>query len=207
MPSETDVVLAKLDVGRMTVRAVRARVSDELREILAAGGTEVGDEIIEVRVGDNPRGQPVIGERPTMISFEDSRALVFGLLPEGAAGAEAVSPDGERVSCILAPGLWLVVLPDNQRGAELYPILFHDRTGAPLNPGLPAGWEREAIGAGEVPCPACGSNEWDLVTAAWQGTGHLRSTRWGYGPSGPGRAFVCRTCGHEKRLGSVYVYD
>jgi len=124
MPSETDVVLAKLDVGRMTVRAVRARVSDELREILAAGGTEVGDEIIEVRVGDNPRGQPVIGERPTMISFEDSRALVFGLLPEGAAGAEAVSPDGERVPCILAPGLWLVVLPDNQRGAELIRSCF-----------------------------------------------------------------------------------
>lgn len=93
-----------------------------------------------------------------MISFEDSRALVFGLLPEGAVGAEAVSPDGERVPCILAPGLWLVVLPDNQRGAELYPILFHGRTGAPLNPGLPAGWEREAIGAGEVPCPACGTN-------------------------------------------------
>jgi hypothetical protein len=80
-PSDPDVVLAKLDVGDMTVRAVRARVSDELRAVLAAGGTEVGDQIIEVRVGDSAHRQPVLAERPAMISFENSRALVFGLLP------------------------------------------------------------------------------------------------------------------------------
>jgi hypothetical protein len=201
-PSETDVVLAKLDVGHLTVRAVRARVSDELRGILAAGGTEVGEEIIEVRVGDSPRGQPVLGERPTMIPFDNSRALVFGLLPDCAVSAEAVSPDGERVPCIVAPGVWLVVLPDNQRGAELYPVLFQDRDGAPVNPDLPADFNREAIGAREVPCPACGSDGWDRVTAAWRGTGHLRNSRWGYDVYGPGRAFVCRVCGHEDRLGS-----
>ena len=106
-PRETDVVLATLDVGHLTFRAVRARVSDELREIVAAGGTGLGDAFIEVRAGDHPRGQPVLRERPAMIPFEDSRALVFGLLPDGAVSAEAVSPDGERVPCIVAPGVWL----------------------------------------------------------------------------------------------------
>jgi hypothetical protein len=138
-----------------------------------------------------------------MIPLDDSRALVFGLLPDGAVSAEAVSPDGERVPCIVAPGVWLVVLPDNQRGAELYPVLFHDRDGAPVNPGLPGDFEREAIGAREVSCPACGSDGWDLVTAAWRGSGHLRNSRWGYNVYGPGKAFVCRVCGHEERIGTV----
>lgn len=197
------MLLVELDVGGMALSAVRARVSDELREILAAGGTALGDEVIEVRLGGNPAGQPVLSERPAMIPLDDSRALVFGLLPEGAASAEAVSPDGERVPCIVAPGVWLVVLPDNHRGAELYPVLFEDRDGAAVNPGLPADWERHAIGAREVPCPACGSNGWDLVTATWRGIGHLRNSRWGYDVSGPGKAFVCRVCGHEEKLGSV----
>jgi hypothetical protein len=61
-----------------------------------------------------------------MIIIDDSLALVFGLLPDRAAVAEAVAPDGERVSCTTAPGVWLVVLPNNQRGAELYPVLFQD---------------------------------------------------------------------------------
>jgi hypothetical protein len=202
MPTGSDVVLAELDLGRVTVRAVRTPVSDELRGMLAAGGTAVGDEIVEVRWGDAPSGQPVLSERPAMIPFEDSRALVFGLLPDGAVSAEAVSPDGERVPCITAPGIWLVVLPDNQRGAERYPVLFQNRDGAPVNPGLPADFEREAIGAREVSCRACGSNVWDLVTAAWRGTGHLRNSRWGHDVYGPGRASVCRVCGHEDRLGS-----
>lgn len=203
MPIGPDVVLAELDLGHVTVRAVRTRVSDELREMLAAGCTPVGDEIIEVRWGGAPSGQPVLSERPSMIIIDDSLALVFGLLPDSAVSAEAVSPDGERVCCTIAPGVWLVVLPNNQRGAELYPVLFQDQVGAPVNPGLPAGWEREALGAREVRCPACGSNAWDIVTAAWEGAGHSRNTRWGYGSSGPGKAFVCRVCGHEELVGTV----
>ena len=206
MPAGPDVVLAELDLGHVTVRAVRTRVSDELRGMLACGGTAVGDEIIEVRWGDAPSGQPVLSERPSMIVVDDARALVFGLLPDRAASAEAVAPDGERVSCTIAPGVWLVVLLNNQRGAELYPVLFRDRAGAPVNPGLPADWERERVGDREVRCPACGSNAWDLVTAVWQGTGHLRNTRWGYGSSGPGKAFVCRVCGHEDQIGTTFTY-
>lgn len=202
MPIGPDVVLAELDLGHVTVRAVRTRVLDELRKMLAAGGAAVGDEIIEVRWGEAPAGQPVLSERPTMIIIDDSLALVFGLLPDSAVSAEAVSPDGERVSCTIAPGVWLVVLPNNQRGAELYPVLFQDQVGAPVNPGLPADWEREAIGARDIPCPACGSNAWDVVTAAWEGTGHLRNSRWGYDVYGAGKAFVCRVCGHEDRAGT-----
>ncbi|MGO9793374.1 MAG: hypothetical protein ACLP8S_28745 [Solirubrobacteraceae bacterium] len=206
MSSRRDAVLAELDVGHEIVRAVRSRVSDELRGLLAAGGTAVGDEIIEVRWGDAPAGQPVLGERPAMIVIDDELSLVFGLLPDTATSAEAVAPDGERVPCTVGLGIWMVVLPNNQLGAELYPVLFRDGAGVPVNPGLPTDWEREATGARELPCPACGANEWDKVTAAWEGTGPLRNTRWGYGPWGPGKAFVCRVCGHEERIGGAFVY-
>jgi hypothetical protein len=184
MRTGPDVVLAALDLGHVTVRAVRTHVSDELRGMLAAGGTAVGDEIVEVRWGDAPSGQPVLSERPTMIIIDDSLALVFGLLPDSAVSAEAVAPDGERVACTIAPGIWLVVLPNNQLGAELYPVLFQDRAGAPVNPGLPADWEREPVGHREVRCPACGSNAWDMVTAAWQGT-DICVTRGGLRPIWP----------------------
>ena len=107
------------------------------------------------------------------------------------------------MACTVGPGVWLVALPNNQRGAELYPILFRALDGTPVNSGLPAEWEREAIGARDVPCPACGSAAWDLVTAAWEGAGHLRNTRWGHGSSGRGEAFVCRVCGHEELVGTV----
>jgi hypothetical protein len=207
MPTDPEAVLAELDVGPVLVRAVQTRVTDELRRILAAGGTVVGDEIVEVRWGDALTGQPVLSERPSMIIIDDAHALVFGRLPDGAVNVEAVSPDGERLACTVGPGVWLVVLPNNQRGAELYPVLFRDLDGAPVNQGLPAEWERETIGAREAPCPACGSNIWDLVTAAWEGTGHLRNTRWGHGSSGPGRAFVCQVCGHEDRLGTLVRFN
>lgn len=202
-----DAVLAELDVGPVVVRAVLTRVTDELRRNLAAGGRAVAGEIVELRWGDAPGGQPVLGERPSMIIIDDSQCLVFGGLPDGAVSVEAVSPDGGRVTCTVGPGVWLVVLPNNHQGAERYPVLFRDRDGAPVNPGLPAGWERESIGAREAPCPACGSNMWDLVTAAWEGTGHLRNTRWGHGSSGAGRAFVCQVCGHEDRLGTVIRFN
>src|SRR5690348_3504041 len=123
MPIGPDLVLAELDLGHVSVRAVRTRVSDELRGLLAAEGTAVGDEIVEVRWGDALSGQPVLSERPTMIIIDDSLAVVFGLLPDSAVSAEAVAPDGERVACTIAPGVWLVVLPNNQLGAELYPVL------------------------------------------------------------------------------------
>lgn len=203
----TDVVLTEIDLGHTTARAVRARVRDDIREALIAGGNTVGDEIIEIRFGDDAFGQPVLGERPAMIIINDSRALVFGLLPDNVVNVEAVAPDGERVSCTIGEGVWLVVLPDNHRGAELYPVLFRESDGAPVNPGLPADWEREAIGERDIQCPACGANAWDLVTAAWEGTGHLCNTRWGYSNGcDPGRAFVCRVCGHEEKIGAVFRY-
>lgn len=204
MATGPDVVLAELDLGDMIARAVRTPLGDVLREKLAAGGVTggaaVGDEIIEIRFGDRLAGFAV-SERPTMIGLDNSRALVYGLVPDRAVSVEAVAPDGERVQCTVGPGVWLAVLPDNGLGAEMYPVLFRDRDGAPVNAGLPADWEREALGARDVPCPACGANAWDLITAAWAGVGALRNTRWGHNPAGPGKAFVCRTCGHEERVG------
>jgi hypothetical protein len=205
----TDAVLAEIQVGAQTVRAVRARPSDEIRRALTRDGSSMGEEIVELRAGETVWAY-VITERPTMISFDESRALVFGLLPEGAVAAEAVAPDGGRVSCTVGPGVWLVVLPNNEMGAELYPVLFLDPDGAPVNPGLPTEWEREPVGRRRIQCPACGTNAWDLVTPAWQGTGDHRSARWGHGTVGPpdhknepqrGRAYVCRVCGHEEMRG------
>lgn len=203
----TDVELAKLDLGPATVRAVRAGVRNDVRAALTAAGETVGEEIIEVRWGDEAFGQPVLDERPAMIVIDDARALVFGALPDKAVSAEAVSPDGERVACTIGEGVWLVALPNNHRGAELYPVLFRNSAGAPINPGLPASWEREVIGEREHGCPACEANTWDLFIAAWEGVGPLRNTRWGYGGSGPGRAFVCCACGHEEKIGERFTYS
>jgi hypothetical protein len=189
-----------VDLGHVIARAARTPLSDELREQLEAGGVAVGDEIIEIRFGDGLAGY-ALSERPTMIGLDHSRALLYGLAPDETVSVEAVAPDGERMQCTVGPGVWLVVLPDNELGAELYPVLFRDRVGAPVNPGLPADWEREPLGEREVPCPACAANAWDLVTAAWEGSGALRNTRWGHNPEGPGKAYVCRTCGHEEQLG------
>jgi hypothetical protein len=102
-PTEPVVVLAEMDIGDTTVRAVRDPVGD-----------------VQLRLGDDTSGQPVVRHRPTPIIIDDPRVLAFG-----------------------------------------------------------------------------------LVTAPWEGTGHMRNTRWGHGSSGPGRAFVCRVCGHEERLGGV----
>lgn len=195
-----EVVLAEVDAGLAVVRAVRTAVRDEIRAALLAGGQSVGDEIIEVRWGEDAFGQPVLSERPSMIIVDDARVVVFGALPDNATSVEAVAPDGEHVACTIGEGVWLVVLPNNHRGGELYPVLFRDRLGEPVNPGLPASWRREAIGQREQRCPACRADTWDLFTAAWQGTGALRNTRWGHGV-GPGQAFVCRVCGYERKLG------
>jgi hypothetical protein len=173
----THVVLAEIDLGPTPARAVRARVRDDIRAALIAGGKTVGDEIIEIRWGDDPFGQPVLDERPAMIIIDEARALVFGALPEKAVSAEAVSPDGRRVACLIGEGVWLVVLPDNHLGAELYPVVFGDGNGAPVNSGLPPDGEREPTGMRDRHCPACGANAWDLVTAGWEGTGSLRNTR------------------------------
>jgi hypothetical protein len=202
-----DVVLSEIDVGPTIARAVRTRVRGDIRAALIAGGNIVGEELIEIRWGDDAFGQPVLDGRLAMIGIDDARALVFGALPDNAVSAEAVTRNGERVACTIGEGVWLVVLPDDPR--QRYPVVFRDAHGAPINPGLPADWEREAIGAREHPCPACQANAWDIVTAGWQGTGHLRNTRWGYtGGSDPkpGRAFVCRTCGHEEKIGAVFRY-
>jgi hypothetical protein len=116
----------------------------------------VGDEIIEVRWGGDTFGQPVLSERPSMIIVDDARVVVFGALPDNATSVDAVAPDGERVACTIGEGVWLVVLPNNHRGGELYPVLFRDQLGEPVNPGLPASWQREAIGKREQRCPAWG---------------------------------------------------
>lgn len=205
MPVEREVVLVELDLGDVVARAVRTPLSDELRVQLASGGFEAGDDIVEIRFGDQLAGY-ALRERPTMIALEHSRALLYGLVPDGAVSVEAVAPDGERVQCTVGPGVWLVVLPDNERGAQLYPVLFLDLFGAPVNAGLPADWEREAVGERQGACPACGANAWDLVTAAWEGIGSLRNTRWGHNLTGPGQAYVCRKCGHEELVGYTVRY-
>jgi hypothetical protein len=196
----TDVVLVEIDFGPEVARAVRTTVTDELRDALAAGGKTVGYEIIEIRWGNATAGQPVLDSRPSMIVIDDARALLFGTLPRSAADAEIASNQGTPVPCTIGDGVWLAIVPDTHRGAESYPIVFRDRDGTPVNPGLPSDWDRTSVGPREDPCPACGANLWDRFTAKWEGAGDLRNTRWGYG-IGPGQAFVCRICGYEETIG------
>jgi hypothetical protein len=56
-----DVVLTELDLGHVIVRCTHPRVG-ELSEMLLAGGDTAGDEIIEVRWGNAPSGQPALSD-------------------------------------------------------------------------------------------------------------------------------------------------
>jgi hypothetical protein len=186
---EIVAVIAELDLGEATARVVLDREGDAW--------------LLLSRTDEH--GQLLIDHRPHQVGLDGDRELVAGRLPVGAVSAEVVSPDGRRVPCVVGPGAWLGLLRGGSRHDDFrsVAVLFRDRDGAPLVVSLPADWPREPVTDTEVPCPACGRCEWDVVTAAWEGIGELRTTRWGYGSSGPGRALVCRVCGHEERLGTV----
>ena len=165
----SETTLVQVDLGSANARAVRTPVRSEVRAALLAAGKTVGEEMIEIRWGDDASGQPVLSERPAMIIIDDANSLVFGALPGNAVSAEAVSPDGGSVVCAIGEGVWLVVLPNNHRGADGYPVLFRDKEGAPINPGT-AG--RLATRADRQPQPAV-----SRLRGKFLGTGDCRLGR------------------------------
>lgn len=65
---------------------------------------------------------------------------------------------------------------------------------------MPACWARFAVPDAHEPCPACGEVAWDEVHPADESRG-ARGTSDGHWEPTP--AVVCRSCGHEERIGSI----
>ena len=163
------------------------------------------DDAMFLQWDEAPATAPFAGDWVSGVYAPDQQAVLAGRLPQGATAVEVVAPDGGRVHGTVGSGAWIAVVPDNRLGIEAYPVLFRDRDGAPVRRHIPADWARRPDSR-EEPCPACGSSEWDLVTAAWEGEGSRRSTHWGHHGDEPGRAHVCRVCGYAKPFGTRHQY-
>lgn len=164
-------VLAELDLGDSTAQVALDREGD----------------VRLLRSRTDEYGQLLVDSRPHQLGIDGDRELVAGRLPASTVSAEVVPATGRRVPCVVGSGAWLVLLRGNSRcDFSPVPVLFRDRDGAPVVVRLPADWPREPVTDTEVPCPACRRCEWDVVTAAWEGIGEVRTTRWGHGSSGPG---------------------
>jgi hypothetical protein len=176
---------------------------------------KIGRAAVSVVAGDDDAMFLQWDERPVTAPFEDEwvsgvytsdeQAVLAGRVPAGATAVEVVAPDGGHVHGTIGSGAWIAVVKDNHLGIEAYPVLFRDARGAPVKRHIPADWARRPLSR-EVQCPACGSNEWDLITATWEGEGPRRSTHWGHYGDDPGRAYVCRVCGHAHPFGTRHQY-
>jgi hypothetical protein len=176
---------------------------------------KIGRTTVSVVAGDDdamflqwdelPATAPFADDQVSGVYAPEEQAVLAGRLPPGAIAVEVVAPDGGRVHGTVNSGAWIAVVADNHLGIEAYPVLFRGADGAPVKRYIPADWDRRAVSRPD-PCPACGSSEWDLVTAAWEGQGSLRSTRWGHSGDNPGRAYVCRVCGHAEMFGMRWQY-
>jgi hypothetical protein len=177
---------------------------------------KIGRTTVSVMTGDDdamflhwdklPATPPFTDDQVSGVYAPEEQAVLAGRLPPGATAVEVVAPDGARVQGTVGSGAWIAVVGDNRRGIEAYPVLFRDSGGAVVRRHLPADFERRAAGW-DHQCPACGSSEWELVTAPWEDMGGLRSTRLGHHGDNPGQAYVCVVCGHAERLGMSHQYE
>jgi hypothetical protein len=158
------------------------------------------DDAMFLQWGELPATAPFADDQVSGVYAPEEQAVLAGRLPPRATAVEVVAPNGDRVHGIVGSGAWIAVVADNHLGIEAYPVLFRADDGAPVKRHIPADWDRRAADRDEQ-CPACGASEWDLVTAAWEGQGSRRSTRWGHHGDNPGQAYVCRVCGYAKMLG------
>lgn len=173
---------------------------------LTAASVVLGDDgRMFLHWDEAPAEGPFTDDWVTGVYAPAEQAVLAGRLPDGATTVEVVAPDGGRVHGTVGSGAWIAVVADNHLGIEAYPVLFRGDNGAPVMRHIPADWARHAVSR-EDPCPACGSEQWDLVTAAWEGEGSRRSTRWGNQGNNPGQAFVCRVCGYAKSIGTRHQY-
>jgi hypothetical protein len=155
---------------------------------------------------DSPASLPLTSDLASGVSLDDHRVVLAGRLVEGAATVEVVAPDGHHVQAMIASGAWLAVVADNNKGVDAYPVLHRDANGKPVLKPLPSDFSRQPSDRTDH-CPVCGATEWDVAIAAWERSGSVRSTRWGiYGGDQPGRAWICRTCGHEQRIAPSHTY-
>lgn len=163
------------------------------------------DDAMFLQLDEAPATAPFADDWVSGVYTSDEQAVLAGRLPPGATAVEVVAPDGGRVHGTVGSGAWIAIVADNHLGIEAYPVLFRGDDGAPVRRHIPADWASRPVSR-EDPCPACGSSEWDLVTAIWEGEGSRRSTHWGHHGDNPGRAYVCRVCGYAKKFGTRHQY-
>jgi hypothetical protein len=138
---------------------------------------------------------------PGFEMLDHDTIVAGGRLPPGAVEATLIDPRGETRRCAVANGAWVAIVPDSDPFEGVPPVRFADASGAIVTPPLPPEWPREPLPDATDDCPACDAREWDVVTAADGSRGY--SGR----PSGemtPSQVLVCRRCGHEEAIGTVY---
>lgn len=177
---------------------------------------KVGDATVSVLAGDDdamflqwdkvPATPPFTDDEVSGVYAPEEQAVLAGRLPPGATAVEVVAPDGARVPGTVGSGAWIALVPSNRTGIEAYPVLFRDSGGGVVKRSIPADFERRPVSR-DHQCPACGSSEWELVTAPWEDMAGMRSTRLGHHGDNPGQAYVCAVCGHYETLGMRYQYE
>ncbi|MHB1570429.1 MAG: hypothetical protein ACYC0H_14665, partial [Solirubrobacteraceae bacterium] len=182
-------------------------MSTVLIELRGGGGVvRRGDGEIVVTDDVGETGQPLReGDRyrPLKLRLDDGRALVGGLLPDGAVSVEVVADLGTRVLAAVAAGAYAALL--ERPGDEHDPVVCcRDAAGAPVRRPLPADYPCVPVEDAEEPCPACGAVDYEecVPTEGWRAA---RS-----GPDGtmiPSPIVVCRVCGHEEREGAIHRFS
>jgi len=119
--------------------------------------------------------------------------LFGGLLPPGAVSAEAVQATGERTIAGTGGRTYAVILED---GKIDEPALgYRNAAGAFVHRPMPAEYAHEPITDAEVPCPVCGSVQYDQWRA---GRGRKGTDSFEAHP-----LVVCRVCGHQEHVGGI----
>lgn len=147
-------------------------------------------------------GARLDGWQPARQALPGGASVVGGLLPPGAVTAEVIDDAGRRQSTAVANGAYVAVVDQSIRGGSIV-VCCRDEHGAPVARPLPASWLRTPVSDACEPCPACEAVGWDEVWPT-DGSRGERTAPDGGMESTP--IVVCRTCGHEERMGRRIVF-
>lgn len=165
--------------------------------VVLGGAAVVRDPAGDLWLDAGDGGSDLRDHRPGVAWVAAAETLAGGRLPDGAVRVRVRDRAGREHEAEVGDGAWLVLLPQPFRGGSP-PVLHLDAAGAIVPVPVPAGVAVEPVADATVPCPACGEVAWDRVVSAPP----MR-----YGSDGGGRptAALCRRCGHEESLGSLYA--
>jgi hypothetical protein len=110
---------------------------------------------------------------------------------------EVIDDAGRRLVAAVDNGAYVAVVDQSIRGGSVV-VCCRDEHGAPVARRLPASWIRTPVADAREPCPACKAVWWDEVWCTDGSRGERKA------PDGGVESIplvVCRTCGHEERMG------